>query len=61
MFGFILLQLVGMFAFSTLPDPVMEGRPAFDPLCDPCAQLQLQAKTKSDGVTPSIAENVKSL
>jgi hypothetical protein len=59
MFGFIMVQLVALFAFSTLPDPVMDGRPA-DPFCDPCAQLQAQkaAQSGSDGVAQSVTEQV---
>jgi hypothetical protein len=50
LFGFTLLPLLGMFAFSLTPDPVMEAQrsSAFDPNCEPCVQLHLQAK--SDGI-----------
>jgi hypothetical protein len=57
MFGFILVQLMALFMFSLLPDPVMESRSAVDPNCDPC--VQLHAKAKTNGATPSITERVK--
>jgi hypothetical protein len=51
MFGFILAQLICLFAFSLTPDPVMEAnaRSALDPYCDPCAQLH--SKAKSDAIS----------
>lgn len=50
LFGLTLVPLLGMFAFSLNPDPVMEAQrsSAFDPNCEPCVQLHLQAK--SDGI-----------
>jgi hypothetical protein len=56
MFGFILAQLMALFLFSMLPDPVMESRSAFDPNCEPC--VQLHANAKGNGATPSITEKV---
>jgi hypothetical protein len=55
MFGFILAQLVCLFAFSLSPDPVMEAvnaRSALDPNCEPCVQLHMRAK--SDGLAQPI-------
>lgn len=56
MFGFILAQLMALFLFSMLPDPVTESRSAFDPNCEPC--VQLHAKAETNGVTPSITEKM---
>jgi hypothetical protein len=58
MFGFTIAQLLALFAFSTLPDPVMERREA-DPFCDPCAQLQAKlAPRLPEGVAQVITEEV---
>jgi hypothetical protein len=56
MFGFIMAQLICLFAFSLGPDPVMEAVRAgeFDPNCEPCAQLHVKAK--SDGIAQSSVE-----
>jgi hypothetical protein len=57
MLGFTLTPLLGLFAFSLTPDPVAQGRSAFDLNCDPCAQRQVQAQPTC-GVNLSTAEKL---